>query len=455
MNLPNFFIADLPPEAVITPQTVRDSCESLKRNRERYLAGRSTQSVIRALCEVGQSWREPSYRLRQFVLEHGPRQMGFSAATLAAGIDDLFCRFTPENFHALLSQDLGHPLRLDGLQATHEEQRLERAATARGPHLLVHFAGGSLPNPTVMDIVLGLLVRSAQFVKCASGQSFFPRMFAHSIYEAEPKIGSCLEIAEWKGGTASLEDELFAHADCVTATGNDDTLAAIRSRLPTRVRFLGYGHKVSFGYITHEALSGMNVQKLVKRAAEDVVAWNQLGCLSPHLFYVETGGGTSPEQFGEMLATELQNREETQPRGELAPEEAAAIASRRAFYEVRAAHLNETKMWSSANSTAWTVILESDPRFQSSCLNRFIYVKAVTDLEQALQGADAVRGKVSTVGIAAPEDRAEEIARDLSKWGVTRVCPLGKMQSPPLTWRHDGRPALGDLITWTDWERSG
>jgi hypothetical protein len=35
---------------------------------------------------------------------------------------------------------------------------------------------------------------------------------------------------------------------------------------------------------------------------------------------------------------------------------------------------------------------------------------------------------------------------------VTRVCPLGRMQEPPLTWRHDGRPALADLITWTDLE---
>jgi hypothetical protein len=26
------------------------------------------------------------------------------------------------------------------------------------------------------------------------------------------------------------------------------------------------------------------------------------------------------------------------------------------------------------------------------------------------------------------------------------------MQNPPLTWRHDGRPALGDLMTWVDFE---
>jgi len=26
------------------------------------------------------------------------------------------------------------------------------------------------------------------------------------------------------------------------------------------------------------------------------------------------------------------------------------------------------------------------------------------------------------------------------------------MQNPPLTWRHDGRPALADLVTWADFE---
>jgi len=36
---------------------------------------------------------------------------------------------------------------------------------------------------------------------------------------------------------------------------------------------------------------------------------------------------------------------------------------------------------------------------------------------------------------------------------VTRVCPLGRMQQPSFSWRHDGRPSLGDLVTWTDWEQ--
>ena len=120
---------------------------------------------------------------------------------------------------------------------------------------------------------------------------------------------------------------------------------------------------------------------------------------------------------------------------------------------MRAAHSSETKLWYSEGSTAWTVVYEGDPLFQVSCLNRFIYVKGVSGLGQALRGADGIRGKVSTVGLAAAEDQACDIATELARWGVARVCPLGEMQHPPLTWRHDGRPSLGDLVTWTDWEQ--
>jgi hypothetical protein len=449
MNLPNYFFADLPSEAALSPTMIREACEVLKRNREQYLAGRPTHSLVKLLTNVGENWLHPDYPFRKLVLEHGPKATGFSQPTLAIGLDNFFKQFTEENFHALLVQELGNPKRLDEFCAS--APGLPRAL-AREPELLVHFAAGNVPNPTLMSITLGVLLRSAQFVKCASGSSFLPRLYAHSLYDADHKLGACLETAEWRGGNAAFEDELFAHCDCVTAAGNDETLAAIQQKLPTRVRFVGHGHRVSFGYVANGALTGFAARKIAADAATDIVAWNQLGCLSPHIIYVEHGGGVSAEQFAEMLAEELGRRETTEPRGDLPAESAATIASRRAFYEVRAAHSQGTRLWRSENSTAWTVIYEADARFQASCLNRFVYVKGTTDLTHTLQSADAVHGKVSTVGLVAPPDRAHEFAIQLARWGVTRICPLGQMQNPPLTWRHDGRPALADLVTWADFE---
>ena len=94
----------------------------------------------------------------------------------------------------------------------------------------------------------------------------------------------------------------------------------------------------------------------------------------------------------------------------------------------------------------------ADPLFQTSCLHRFIYVKPINHLEDLFHHADTVQGKVSTVGLSAPEEKAEEVATQLARWGVPRVCPLGQMQNPPLAWRHDGHPALAELVRWTDWE---
>lgn len=453
MILPNYFLADLPPEATLSSLMIAEACQALKHNRRLYFASRSTQSMVNLLDHLAKDWLEQDYPFRKLALEQGPAATGFSRATLAAGLDSFFVELTQDNLHALLEQDLSHPQRLDEMAAATPEQKSNRASIAIAPELLVHIAAGNLPNPTFHSLVLGLLARSAQFVKCASGTSLLPRLFAHSLYDADPKLGTCLEIAEWRGGNAELENALFAHADCVTATGSDETLAAIRRRLPPSARFLGYGHRVSFAFVTSRVLSGLNARKIVASAAADVVAWNQLGCLSPHVMYIEAGGAISPEQFAELLAGELASRERSEPRGELPVEAAAAIASRRSVYEVRAAHSPETRHWCSQGSTAWTVVYEADPCFQLSCLNRFIYVKGVKDLAEALQNAEIVREKVSTVGLAATEDKAQELATELARWGASRVCPLGRMQHPPLAWRHDGRPALADLVRWTDWEQ--
>ena len=449
MNLPNYFIADLPPEHAVTPQLVTEACQALKRNREQYLAGRTTASIVGVLSATAQSWLDQNNSFRRLALERGVNETGFSEQTLARGLDAFFKQFTVENLNALIAQDLGHVERLDRFTT---DRISDTSAFARGPDLLVHITAGNIPSPTILGIALGFLTRSAQFVKCARGTSLLSRLFAHSIYEVEPKLASCLEIAEWPGGTTPLEQALFAEADSVTATGSDATLAAIRQRLPERIRFLGYGHRVSFGYVTAEALARFELTKTLRGAARDVAAWDQLGCLSPHVFYVEHGGAVSVEQFAGLLAAELATIESTEPRGRLDVEAASAIALKRSFYEVRAATAGDVKLWQSEHSTAWTVVYEADPQFQLSCLNRFIYVKPVPDLNEALRYCERIHGKVSTVGLAGSGESAQQHAMQLARWGATRICRLGEMQNPPLTWRHDGRPALGDLITWTDWE---
>ena len=119
MNLPNYFLADLPPEAVLSPAMVTEACRTLKRNRAQYLAQRSTDSLVGVLCDVAEAWLKPDNAFRRRALEqtwnaglrHGANGImgnavpeagapgpGFSQATLQKGLDNFFQQFTPEIF---------------------------------------------------------------------------------------------------------------------------------------------------------------------------------------------------------------------------------------------------------------------------------------------------------------------------------------------------------------------
>ncbi|MBR90822.1 MAG: hypothetical protein CMO66_06085 [Verrucomicrobiales bacterium] len=452
LDLPNYFLIDIPIEARLNPAMLREALRQIKRNRRQYIRDMSTDDVVKILARLADNWRDNLFPFRQHALEHGPKQMGFSRETLSRGLDQFFERITEDSLHNLLAQEFGDARRLDTPAPIPEERVENRMALAIGPELIGHITAGNLPCPALMSMIHGLLIGSAQFIKCARATGFLPRLFAHSIYEAHGKFGACIEIAEWEGGRKDLEQELFEEADCITATGRDETLADIRSRLPRDTVFLGHGHRVSFGFLTKDVTTRALAREQAHLAADDIAAWNQLGCLSPHAFYVQRGGALGAEKFAELLAEALAEKESTEPRGELTTADAANIADLRSLYETRAANVGDVRLWQSEESTAWTVIYDREQIFRPSCLNRFVFVKEVEDLEEALRTAEMIRGQVSTVGLAATKLDAADLVRQLAHWGVTRVCPIGQMQNPPLTWRHDGRPALADYVRWTDWE---
>ena len=472
MNLNQLFLADLGPELQLTAETLRQASFAVRRNRNEWLLQQRTRAVIEMIAHTADQWLEPENQFRILALRDGPQETGWSPATLARGLDSFFRSITVESLEALVAQDLGDARRLDDFGAGSAEHRTGRTSLAVGPELLVHLTAGNLPNPALFSIILGLITRSAQIVKCPRDASLLPRLFAHSLAATESKIGACLELVSWshdEWNARELEDTLFSEAACVTATGSDTMLAEVRPRIPSRTRFIAYGHRISFGLITKESLSPYSRKRLVRAMADDITAWNQLGCLSPHAYYVEEEASGSAETLAAELADELERREATEPRGTIGLAESALIQSRRSTFALRAAamaslterNLNRSlffdppatvRLWASTESTAWTVVLNHDARFQPSCLHRFIELKPVRQWGEVLRFAEPFRHLVSTVAVAAPDDRLPDIARQLAHWGVSRICPIGRMQEPPAAWRHDGRPALGDLVTWTDLE---
>jgi hypothetical protein len=113
MNLPSYFLADLPSEAELTPGLITEACQTLKRNGQQFLEGRTTESIIRLLDRLGRDWLSADFPFRQKLLQASPAATGFSAEVLAAGLDQFFQQLTAENLESLLRQELGHAQRLD------------------------------------------------------------------------------------------------------------------------------------------------------------------------------------------------------------------------------------------------------------------------------------------------------------------------------------------------------
>ena len=91
-------------------------------------------------------------------------------------------------------------------------------------------------------------------------------------------------------------------------------LEQVRRQLPVSTRFLPYGHKLGFGMIGRAALNVQRAPATARLAAHDVVRYDQQGCYSPHVFYVERGGKVTPREFAQYLASELANLEKRFPR---------------------------------------------------------------------------------------------------------------------------------------------
>jgi hypothetical protein len=226
----------------------------------------------------------------------------------------------------------------------------------------------------------------------------------------------------------------------------------VRARTRPGARFLGYGHKLSFAAIAREALEPGADREAAQRAARDVALFDQHGCVSPHLVYVEEGGATSPAEWARLLARALQREEEELPRGALSPGESAAIRQLRGEAEFAQLAGQGVELHASAEGTAWTVIYDPDPAFSASCLNRVVRVKPVPELDDVSALVRDIAPVLQSVGVAGPAERTRTLAETLGALGASRVAPLGSMAWPPPTWHHDGHPPLRDLVRWCDWE---
>ena len=350
-----------------------------------------------------------------------------------AGISHAFPRqFSRPALEGVLREQLGNVEVLDRWIP-----RNGRRIRAIAPKTIYHLCAGNLAVSAVTSIVHGLLLGARNFVKLPSAreESAARQEIVTFVRGLSPALRELTTLH------SALDERALRRADVIIAFGSDATMEALRQQSHARQRFIAHGHAVSLLWMAKKETPS---KAQARACAIDILTYDQLGCLSPQAIYLPRDANIT--KFSAALAEALEDEWRTlhsKPKRGLGV--AALVQEARDL-----ARAQGHDIWLPASRhLGWTVIHDPNPVFKPSPLHGVIYLRPVL-IGKLAAALKPVAGRISTVGVVgrlSPPDREMFL-----KLGVTRFCRAGQMQFPPLTWHHDGRPSISDLVTWSEVE---
>jgi hypothetical protein len=437
---------------VMTPEILKKVIIHAKKSREQNLSRKSVNEIVEVLNQVGSKWENRNYELRKEALAILPQITGFSQQMVEISIDSIFEMYkhkdNKSNLTRMLESELDDPKCLDEFI---QKRNTDYLVKAYGPEFIVNVFSGNVPALPVVSLTRGLLVKSVQLGKVASEEPYFANLFAKSLRDVDKEIANSIALTYWKGGNENVENVAFSEADVVVVYGGVKTIENIKKRISQKTKLIPYGHKMSFGVIGNEYLTDESTaRETTESAALDTSLYDQQGCLSPQLWYVEKNGNISPEKFAEFLAQEMEKINGKLPRGKISVGKSSEIQQLRGTYEFK----DNVRIFCSQKSTDWTVIYDKNKEFEPSCSYRFVRVKPIDDISEISRLVIPIAEYLQTIGVALYEDRLLRFSSEMGKIGVTNIRPVGKMGIPGVGIPHDGSYGLRDLITrWVSIER--
>lgn len=434
----------------LTEAQLQQVIATVKTARDTVLSSMTVAEIVEVLDKVIHRLLDRNNPYRQQAERLLPIVTGFDAEMIRLGLTSYLKTFRKPQLFKFLVEDFANPLLLDSFQPSAKGGYVK----AVGPQLMTHIWAGNVPGIPLWSLVSSLLVKGGSIGKVSSSEPLFAGWLAQLLAEVEPRLKNCLAVLWWRGGDEDKETQLFAASDVVLAYGGNAALTAMQSRVPVTTRFLPFGHKMAFGFIAQDSLNANNAQDTARRAAFDVINYDQQGCYSPHALFVQRGGKVSPAVFSEYLGRELASFARRYPRRSLS---FAEQTSQRAWQQKEEMSLfaQPDKKVISHPAGHWAVVHEQlQASVLPSPLNRTVRVIEMDDFAQVLPVLSPYRNYLQTAGIAAAPAELFRLSSMLAEIGVTRIAAMGQMTSPEAGWHHDGTSSLLDLVRLVDIEQA-
>jgi hypothetical protein len=417
----------------MTPAALRSALEALRKSAG-ALRARGAAETLESLGTLLETWRASDSTARLDLEGRLPEATGFSTEMVRAGLAHALEPLSAEALMRLVDREVGGVDGLDG----------GGPVLADGFETTAVILAGALPTPTLLALLAPLALRSGVLAKPSAHDPVTARCLRKSLDEIDPALGSCLELAAFAGADGARMEALL-EADCVVASGSDETMAAVARRVQPPRRLVLRGHRVSVA-VVGPALGPDEVATCAERLAFDVALWDQLGCLSPVAALTTTAG--QADALTESLARALDAAESRWPLGRVPDPAAAHIAQQREEAEFRAASGSVRLL----AGERWTLVREDGPRQRPAPLHRFVRIHPCGDASGILEALRALGPHLAGVALDGFGSDTTRLAEAIGRLGASRICPPGHLQSPPLGWHQDGQGVLLPLARWSDLE---
>ena len=417
----------------------RDTTESLVKladelkNRINWLREQPIDALIGLISKVSKKWSENVEGLK---------------GNQNQGLQFLLTWCTPENLVQIANDGLrGNRKFADGFLPIDDNGVHMMRSTSRG--LVCHWLAGNVQVLGMFVLIQSILTKNVNILRVSSrdngafqslltafsGESFITSG-GYSI--SGDDLLSTIALVFFDHRDIKAGRKMSELADVRIAWGGSEAVSTV-SAFPSKYdcEDIIMGPKLSMSVVSHEEIENeRKAKKLARKIAIDASVFDQTGCASTHNIYVEKGSDISPVDFAELLGEGMSKVAKQIHKGEMTPEEFAAVHSARGIYDFKG------KVYGDADSI-WTVLYDEDIQLNKPVYSRVIFVHAVDSIEEVLQ---FVSDDTQTIGLAASGEKAQIFASEAAKRGAVRFPFCGKMLNFESPW--DGMFIMERMIRW-------
>jgi len=343
---------------------------------------------IQSLVTIAHHWLDKKNDLRLQAIHEGASQFCLSKANFELALDWIFSQWTDTT--------------IAGFYAKNPYKHIQYAA---------QILAGNTPAIIAQGFLQGAILQVPQCIKLPSQQSCFAELLYQSFLIHANELAHLFEINTWQHDLSVFYSKL-KKADLVIAYGHDETMTELKQAVSPNAVYLAHGHAESIAIIFKDAMNDLSLKNL----AYDMLSYDQRGCLSPRLTYIEEGGAWSPEEFARKFAEDvLPTIAEQLPRGGLFLGESEEILHQRIVHGFRGRVFN---------GHDWTVCY-TERHVVTTALPRFMIMSPFANGSALKDYLNPVRSSLVSIGVAGVLQDSELLTFIPEK---TRVCALGEMQ---------------------------